>query len=333
LLPLAGNLQGTAFLTKIQSTISNNTVPKILYSTTFGGAGTRGEAIALDTRGNVYLGGSSNGSLTTTVGAFDESFNGGSSDAFIAKFTSTFNDSVGVFQPSTNQFLERDPLSAGPPDHAITFGQAGDQPIVGDWNNSGIDQVGVFRPSTGQFILQVTRKIIVVNFGQAGDLAVVGDWDGNGVDTPGVFSPATGQWQLTNGINGLNVTNSFPQANFTFTFGQNGDLPIAGDWDGNGFDGVGFFRTANSSFNLSNGFQGTLDIKSFIFGGLGVKPIAGDWNGDGITTIGVFNPNLGTMSLNNTNTSGNGVGDIVFNFGQNGDLPIAGDWVGKPSLP
>ena len=333
LLPLAGNLQGTAFLTKIQSTISNNTVPKILYSTTFGGAGTRGEAIALDTRGNVYLGGSSNGSLTTTVGAFDESFNGGSSDAFIAKFTSTFNDSVGVFQPSTNQFLERDPLSAGPPDHAITFGQAGDQPIVGDWNNSGIDQVGVFRPSTGQFILQVTRKIIVVNFGQAGDLAVVGDWDGNGVDTPGVFSPATGQWQLTNGINGLNVTNSFPQANFTFTFGQNGDLPIAGDWDGNGFDGVGFFRTANSSFNLSNGFQGTLDIKSFIFGGLGVKPIAGDWNGDGITTIGVFNPNLGTMSLNNTNTSGNGVGDIVFNFGQNGDLPIAGDWDGKPSLP
>ncbi|HET6979471.1 MAG TPA: SBBP repeat-containing protein [Pyrinomonadaceae bacterium] len=333
LLPLAANLQGTAFLTKIQSTISNNTVPKILYSTTFGGSGTRGEAIALDPRGNVYLGGSSNGNLTTTVGAFDTSFNGGPSDAFIAKFTSTFNDSVGVFQPSTNQFQERDPLLSGLPDHVITFGQPGDQPIVGDWNNSGIDNVGVFRPSTGQFLLQITRKIIVVNFGQAGDLAVTGDWDGNGVDTPGVFNPATGQWLLTNGINGLNVTNSFPQANFTFTFGQNGDLPLAGDWDGNGIDGVGFFRTGNSSFNLSNGFLGVLDIKSFIFGGLGVKPIAGDWNGDGIATIGVFNSNTGTMSLNNTNTAGNGAGDIVFNFGQNGDLPIAGDWDGKPSLP
>jgi hypothetical protein len=332
-LPLDVSLQGTAFLTKIQATISNNTVPKILYSTTFGGSGTRGDAIALDTRGNVYLGGSSTGSLTTTAGAFDTSFNGGTSDAFIAKFNSTFNDSVGVFQPATNQFQERDQLSAGPPDHVLTFGQAGDQPIVGDWNNSGIDNPGVFRPSTGQFILQVTRKIIVVNFGQAGDIAVVGDWDGNGVDTPGVFNPATGQWQLTNGINGQNATNSFPQANFTFTFGQNGDLPIAGDWDGNGIDGVGFFRTGNSTFNLSNGFQGTVDIKPFIFGGLGVKPIAGDWNGDGIATIGVFNPNLGTMSLNNTNSTGNGVGDIVFNFGQNGDIPIAGDWDGKPSLP
>ena len=96
---------------------------------------------------------------------------------------------------------------------------------------------------------------------------------------------------------------------------------------------VGFFRTANSTFNLSNGFQGTIDIKPFIFGGLGVKPIAGDWNGDGIATIGVFNPNVGSMSLNNTNSSGNGIGDIVFSFGQNGDIPIAGDWDGKPSLP
>lgn len=332
-LPLDGNLQGTAFLTKIETTISNNTVPKILYSSTFGGVGTRGQSIAVDPRGNVFLGGSTTGALTTTVGAFDTSFNGGSSDAFIAKFNSTFNDTVGVFQPTTNQFQLRDSNSSGPPDHAITFGQSGDQPIVGDWNNSGTDQVGVFRPSTGQFILQVARKIITVNFGQAGDIAVAGDWDGNGIDTPGVFNPANGQWQLTNGINGQNANNSFPTPNFTFTFGQNGDIPIVGDWDGNGIDGVGFFRTGNSTFNLSNGFQGTVDIKPFIFGGLGVKPLAGDWNGDGIATIGVFNPNTGTMSLNNTNNAGNGVGDIVFSFGQNGDIPIAGDWDGKPSRP
>jgi len=39
------------------------------------------------------------------------------------------------------------------------------------------------------------------------------------------------------------------------------------------------------------------------------------------------------MSLNNVNATGNGVGDIVFNFGQSGDLPVAGDWDGKPSRP
>lgn len=333
LLPLAVNFTGTAFLTKIAATISNNTVPKILYSSTFGGSSARGKAVALDTRGNVYLAGTTTDGLTTTAGAFDTTFNGGLNDAFVAKFNSTFNDSVGVFQAATNQFLERDQLSSGPADRAIVFGQPGDLPVVGDWNGSGVDNVGVFRPSTGQFLLQVTRKIIVVNFGQAGDIPVAGDWDGNGVDTPGVFNPANGQWQLTNGINGLNVANSFPQANFTFTFGQNGDVPIVGDWDGNGIDGVGFFRAGNSTFNLSNGFQGTVDIKPFIFGALGVKPLAGDWNGDGIATIGVFNPNTGTMSLNNVNSPGNGIGDIVFNFGQGADVAIAGDWDGKPSLP
>ncbi|HET8782771.1 MAG TPA: SBBP repeat-containing protein, partial [Pyrinomonadaceae bacterium] len=332
-LPLAVDLRGTAFLTKIEATISNNTVPKLLYSTTFGGTGARGESVVLDPKGNVYLGGTTPGTLPTTAGAFDTTFNGGTSDAFIAKFNTTFNDTIGVFTPATIQFQLRDSNSTGPADHLITFGQSGDQPIVGDWNGSGTDQPGVFRPSTGQFLLSLGRKVIIVNFGQAGDVAVAGDWDGNGIDTPGVFNPANGQWQLTNGINGLNAANSFPTPNFAFTFGQNGDTPIVGDWDGNGIDGVGFFRGGNSTFFLSNGFQGTIDIKPFIFGSLGSKPLAGDWNGDGITTIGVFSPNTGVMSLNNTNNAGNGVGDIVFNFGQNGDVPLAGDWDGKPSLP
>ena len=333
-LPLALNLQGTAFLTKIEATISNNTVPRVLYSTTFGGSGARGESVALDTKGNVYLGGTTPGALPTTTGAFDTTFNGGTSDAFIAKFKTTFNDTIGVFTPATNQFQLRDSNSTGPADHLIGFGQSGDQPIAGDWTGTGVDRPGVFRPATGQFILQISAlKTITVNFGASVNIAVVGDWDGNGIDTPGVFNPANGDWLLTNGINGTNVANSFPTPNFIFTFGQNGDTPIVGDWDGNGIDGVGFFRGGNSTFFLSNGFQGTVDIKPFIFGSVGSKPLAGDWNGDGIATIGVFSPNAGVMSLNNTNNAGNGVGDIVFNFGQNGDIPLAGDWDGKPSLP
>ena len=334
-LPLSGNLQGTAFLTKIETTVSTSSPPRILYSTTFGGSGgARGKSIALDPKGYVYLGGTTADGLSTTAGAFDTSFNGGSSDAFVAKFSSTFNDTIGVFRPSVNQFQLRDSNSTGPADDVITFGQAGDQPIVGDWNGTGNDKVGVFRPSTGQFLLQINSlTTITVNFGQAGDIAVVGDWDGNGIDTPGVFKPTTGQWLLTNGFKGQNLNNIAPPVNFTFTFGQNGDTPIVGDWDGNNIDGVGLFRAGNANFILSNGFQGTIDITPFVFGNLNSKAIAGDWNGDGIDTIGVFNQNTGSMALNNVNNAGNGVGDIVFNFGQTGDIPLAGDWDGKPSLP
>ena len=331
-LPLASNLQGTAFLTKIEATISNNTVPKVLYSTTFGGSGARGESIALDPQGNVYLGGTSPGTLPTTAGALDTTFNGGTSDAFIAKFTSSFNDTIGIFRASINQYELRDSNTTGPADHVITFGQSGDQPIVGDWNGSGIDRVGVFRPSTGQFILQIgTFKNITINFGQAGQIAIVGDWDGNGIDTPGVFNPANGQWQLTNGINGTNSNNSFPPANFTFNFGQNGDTPVAGDWDGDGRDSVGFYTNATSNWVLSNTFAGTIDFTPVIFGNINTRPITGDWNGDGIDTIGVFNQATALMALNNSISVGDG--DIVFNFAQPGDIPVAGDWDGRPSRP
>ena len=332
-LPLTAKLQGTAFLTKIEATISSTIVPKVLYSTTFGGPGARGEGIALDPKGNVYLAGITTGGLPTTAKVFDTTFNGGDSDAFIAKFNSTFNDTIGVFRPSQNLFLLRDSNSAGQPDHQITFGQAGDQPLAGDWNGDGIDEPGVFRPSTGQFLLLLNSTVVTVNFGQAGELAVVGDWDGNGVDTPGVFNPNNNQWQLTNGFNGQNVNNNTPLVNFTFTFGLNGsDIPFAGDWDGNGIDSIGVLK--DTEWLLSNGFEGTADIGPFIFGNVGVKPIAGDWNGDGIDTIGAYNGSTATMALNNTNTAGNGVGDIVFNFGQKGsDIPLAGDWDGKPSLP
>ena len=332
--PLAANLSGTAFLAKIEATISSTTVPKLLYSSTFGGPGAKAEAIALDTRGNVYLAGSTTGGLPTTPAAFDTTFNGGANDAFVAKFSSTFNDTIGVFRSSSLSFLLRNSNSAGQPDQNIVFGQNGDQAIAGDWNGDGTDKPGVFRPSTGQFLMRLNNgTTITVNFGQVGQLAVVGDWDGNGIDTPGVFDPATGQWQLTNGFKGQNLNNNTPPVNFTFTLGQNGDLPVAGDWDGNGIDGVGVFSAGTSTFRLSNGFQGTIDIKPFIFGNLGSRPIAGDWDGDGFDSVGVFNQNTATMALNNVNATGNGVGDIVFDFGQTGDFPLAGDWDGKPSRP
>jgi len=331
--PLAPNLSGTAFLAKIEATISSTTVPKLLYSSTFGGSGAQGEAIALDTRGNVYLAGTTTGGLPTTPNAFDTTFNGGTNDAFVAKFTSTFNDTTGVFRPSSNTFLLRNSNSAGQPDQQVPFGQAGDQPLAGDWNGDGTDKPGVFRPSTGQFLMRLNNgTVITVNFGQAGNLAVVGDWDGNGIDTPGVFDPATGQWQITNGFKGQNLNNNTPPVSFTFTLGQNGDIPVVGDWDGNAIDGVGVFRTGNANWILSNGFQGTIDITPFIFGSLGSKPIAGDWNGDGFDSVGVFDQNTGQMLLSN-GTSLKALPDITFSFGQTGDIPLAGDWDGKPSQP
>ena len=39
--------------------------------------------------------------------------------------------------------------------HTVTFGQAGDIPVPGDYTGVGYDELAVYRPSTGQFLVQV----------------------------------------------------------------------------------------------------------------------------------------------------------------------------------
>ena len=79
------------------------------------------------------------------------------------------------------------------------FGQAGDQPVVGDWdgNPSGRDELGVFRAApdgiTGEFILDIANhktmdsSNLVFTFGFGTDHIIVGDWTGNGTTKVGVY--------------------------------------------------------------------------------------------------------------------------------------------------
>ncbi|HEU4389657.1 MAG TPA: SBBP repeat-containing protein [Blastocatellia bacterium] len=337
--PFPANLQGTAFVAKIQASVSTTIVPKLLYSTTFGGSGAKAEGIALDPKGNVYLAGETGGNLPTTDRVFQETFQGGDVDGFVAKIGSTFNDTIGVYRPSATDFLLRNSNTAGNPDQTIDFGIAGDLPVAGDWDGDGDDEPGVFRPSAGQFLLRkvtvtivrpcftcppvtlTTVTVFTVNFGQAGDLPVVGDWNGDGVDTVGVLR--NGTFLLTNG---LNVDGSTPPVDITAAFGQAGDLPVAGDWDGDGIDTIGFFRPTAIQVVLSNN-NSAIDF-SFFAGLANDLPVAGDWDGDGVDTIGLFDN--GTVFLFNSNV--NPAVEITFSFGAAGDQPLGGDWDGKPGL-
>jgi len=56
---------------------------------------------------------------------------------------------------------------------------------------------------------------------------------GNGVHTVGVVRG--NQWLLRN-------RNSTGNPDISFTFGQPGDIPVVGDWDGDGRDGIGVVR-------------------------------------------------------------------------------------------
>ncbi len=112
-------------------------------------------------------------------------------------------------------------------------------------------------------------------------------------------------------------------ADNSFFYGQAGDRPIAGDWNGDGIDTVGIFR--NGTFFLKNSNTPGFADLSFAYGSAGDIPLAGDWNGDGVDTIGVYRN--GTFFLRNANSAGSP--DIVVNYGNPNDLPIVGDWDGN----
>lgn len=109
-----------------------------------------------------------------------------------------------------------------------------------------------------------------------------------------------------------------------FPHGKSGDLAIAGDWNKDGTDTIGFYRSGDFYLRNSNS-SGSSDV-SFSFANPGDLPLAGDWNGDGTDTIGVYRPSNRTFYLRNSNSGG--APDITFDFGNSGDVPIMGDWDG-----
>jgi hypothetical protein len=328
--PFPEEQQGTAFLAKIEAANFSNRPAKLLYATTFGGKGAKAEGIAVDPKGNVYLAGTTSGELPTTNGAFQTTF-GGETDAFIAKVNSTLNDTTGIYSLATHEFFLRNSNTSGAADLTVNFGDdAEDLPVAGDWDADGETDLGVFRPSTGQFLLRQRQLLsfvtTTVQFSSesGGELPVIGDFDGDGFDTVGLFAIGEGDPFFV--LSNFPVPSSVvPKTEIQFFFGKEGDLPIAGDWDGDGLDTVGVYRPSTSEFFLVNDFSENPVVTTFVFGVPGDLPLAGDWNGDGVDGVGVYSKAASTMHLSDDF----GVTESVFRFAEFADLPVAGNWDGK----
>lgn len=160
---------------------------------------------------------------------------------------------VGVARRDGNEkrWALRNSNTPGSPDIAFDYGNYQDVPIVGDWNGDGIDTVGVYRPAPaggqeGTFLLRNSNTAgppdITIDYGGFGDQPAVGDWNGDGVDTIGVYRPAGSPGQEATWL--LRNSNTPGQPEITFRYGGYGEIPLEGDWDGNGTDTIGIWRPA-----------------------------------------------------------------------------------------
>lgn len=113
---------------------------------------------------------------------------------------------------------------------------------------------------------------------------------------------------------------------YTFWYGMPGDIPLLGDWDGDGVDTPGVYRPSRGSAHLTNEVPAYLSANhlastTFFFGMPGDRVFAGDWDGDGIDTLGLSR--RGHVFLANTNATT--VADEEIWFGTHRDIPNAGD--------
>jgi hypothetical protein len=146
---------------------------------------------------------------------------------------------------------------------------------------------------------------------------------GNGTarDTIGVFRPTNTTFFLRN-------SNSTGNANLVAAFGQATDIPVVGDWNGDGIKTIGIYRPSTGEFQLKDSnAPGAPVTHTFVFGAPnpGDIPLTGNWTGSaGGDGVGLFRSSNGLFQLKNVPSAG--PADFLMVFGSSGDLPVAGDW-------
>jgi len=186
----------------------------------------------------------------------------------------------------------------------------------------GPSSLAVFRPSTRMWYWRSLDGIQSGRtsnpYGLSTDIPLRGCflW-GAGYANVTVFRPSTGTWYASNNNDGFN--------NSSIPFGAAGDVPVIGDFDGNGAGDYSVFRPSTGTWFINNTWSPNAVWKSVAFGLAGDEPVPADYDGDGNTDVAVYRPSSGfwyvTLDLSGTT-------QFQTQFGAPDDIPVPADYDG-----
>ncbi len=182
-------------------------------------------------------------------------------------------------------------------DEEFDFGNSGDQPLTGDWNGDGICDVGVWRKNSKDLPIvqlrlrgdneQQSLNRTEFTLPGANHYPIGGDIDGDGKAELGCVIPASSGDHLVWAFD-LNHDGIFHDA---FTFGRPEDIPLIGDWNGDGRDEAAISRCGSHLNPLDRIWEVKLpDVLPRRFASSLDVPLAGDWDGDGDDDFGAWRP-------------------------------------------
>lgn len=229
---------------------------------------------------------------------------------------------IGLVDPSSGIWYLFD--AAGAPRSSFYFGNPGDVPFMGDWDGDGIETPGLYRRSDGYVYLRNSNTQGVADitffFGNPGDVPIAGDFDGDGKDTVSIYRPSEQRFYIINRLGSGDA--GLGAADFSYIFGNPGDKPFVGDFDGDGVETVGLHRESTGLVYYRNSHTQGIADRQFIFGDPGDRLVAGDWTGAGVFSPALFRPSNATTYLRFTNTQG--IADFQFRAGASQYLPVSG---------
>jgi hypothetical protein len=230
---------------------------------------------------------------------------------------------MGLVDPATGEWHLRDATGAV---ESFYYGNPGDFPFMGDWDCDGIDTPGLYRQSDGYVYLRNSNAQGIADtsfyFGDPGDVPIAGDFNADGCDTVSIYRPSEQRFYI---INQLGTNNSgLGAADYSFVFGNPGDTPFVGDFNGNGQDTIGLHRASTGLVYMRNTNTTGIAHHRFYFGDPGDRFVTNDWNTDGIDTPAVYRPDNTTHYFRFTNTQGNANAHYI--WGDPDWLPITGTY-------
>ncbi|MCP4248985.1 MAG: PQQ-dependent sugar dehydrogenase, partial [bacterium] len=187
-------------------------------------------------------------------------------------------DTVALYRESSGFISLRNSNDFGIGEQDFFYGIPGDVPIAGDWDGDGCDTLGILRGD--RFFLSNTldTSFADIDFylGTPGDQPFAGDFNGDGKDTVGVYRASTRWADFLNDLSGLPSSDGVAVADTALWIAGADASVLAGDWDGDGDDTPGVFRSASSTFRLENAIGQPAPDVTYSFGESTWLPVSGN---------------------------------------------------------